>query len=186
MNKRGCWLLVLVVLGGCGGKEKVYKQETFEVDSPYQMSTLATPGEACESARRALLGQGYVIHSSSVGAVRGKKAFQPSTDQSNVLEMNVVCVEKDRGTSTRIFANAMEITYGLKKSNQSASVGLSAIGSVSLPVRSTTDSMVKTSEVTINDKDFYNRFFTLLENYLDQAADDRPQGGGAPPPKPGD
>jgi hypothetical protein len=167
-----CFLLVgLTCLGGCGSPE-VYKQETFPLDSPFQLSTEVPAGVACEGARRALLGEGYVIDSANSGAVKGRKAFRGSGDETTVLEMNVVCI--DRGAASTVFANAVQTIYTVKKSAQSASVGVSVLGSLSLPLRSSSDSMVKVGDATVNDKAFYQRFFVVVQHYLTQLAEGRP------------
>jgi hypothetical protein len=161
-------VLCVLILGGCGGPDEVYKRETFEVDSPYQLLTTLPQDSACESARRALLGQGYIIDSADAGAVKGRKAFRVSGDESTVLEMNVVCVA--RGEASTIFANAVESVYTVKKSAQSASVGVPVIGSISVPLSGSSDSLVKIGDATVNDKEFYQRFFTVIEYYLEQVA----------------
>jgi hypothetical protein len=56
--------------------------------------------------------------------------------------------------------------FALKKSDTSASVGLSVLGSLSLPIRSNNDAMVKISSETIPSGTFYDRFFALVNHYL--------------------
>jgi len=96
------------MLAACGG-QAVYTGESFSSDSPFKLRTDGDVTLACESARRALLGQGYLIDSAS-----------------------------------------------------SASVGVSALGSISLPIGQSADSLVKVSEETINDEEFYRRFFAAI------------------------
>ncbi|MFX7139996.1 DUF2242 domain-containing protein, partial [Acinetobacter baumannii] len=54
----------------------------------------------------------------------------------------------------------------LKKSPTSASVGVGALGSVSLPFGSNDDSLVKVASSTVTDAEFYRRFFQRLQQYL--------------------
>jgi hypothetical protein len=56
--------------------------------------------------------------------------------------------------------------FALKKSDTSASVGLSVLGSLSLPIRTNNDAMVKVSSETIPSGTFYDRFFGLVDHYL--------------------
>jgi hypothetical protein len=168
----------LVLLGGCGGSAEVYKRETFSLDSPFQLATEVPAAVACEGARRALLGQGYVIDSANAGTVKGKKAFRGSGDETTVLELNVVCI--DRGAASTVFANAIETIYSVKKSAQSASVGVSILGSVSVPLPGSSDSMVKVGDATVDDKAFYQRFFAVVQYYLAQL----PPAPKPPAPKP--
>ena len=48
----------------------------------------------------------------------------------------------------------------------SASVGVSALGSLSLPIGSSDDSLVKVASATLQDPNFYKRFFSVLERFL--------------------
>ena len=68
--------------------------------------------------------------------------------------------------SSIVFVNAVQDRYGLKKSNNSASLGVGAFGSVSLPFSSSNDSMVRVGSETIASEPFYDRFFELVRRYL--------------------
>jgi len=162
-------LPVLLVLAGCQNQTAhVYTRETFELDSPYQLFTLEPPAVACESARRALLGQGYIIETASGEQVIGQKAFRASADETTMLRMNIVCTE--RGEGATVFANAVETLYAVKRTAQSASVGVPVIGSISLPLTGSTDSLVKVGDATVEDKAFYQRFFAVVDYYLEQVS----------------
>ena len=65
-----------------------------------------------------------------------------------------------------MFANALQDRYALKKVNNSASLGVGVLGSVSMPIGSTDDSMVKVASETVSSPQFYDRFFTLVEAFL--------------------
>lgn len=165
---RYLWLAGLVILVGCGGPDKVYERENFELDSPYQWFTGLPVDLACEGARRALLGQGYIIEEAVPESVRGKKSFRNAGDESIVLEMTVVCTP--RGNGATLFANAVQSLYRVKKNSQSASVGVPLLGSISVPIQGSSDSMVKAGDDTVNDKGFYQRFFAVVEYYLEEVA----------------
>jgi hypothetical protein len=123
---------------------------------------------ACEAARRALLSQGYVIKEVSATKVNGLKNFQPDTDRHVQIEFHVVCEENSKGSnSATAFANAIRDTYALKKSSNSASIGVGALGSLSLPFGTTDDSLVKVGSETIHSRQFYDRFFEVVERYAD-------------------
>jgi len=79
-----------------------------------------------------------------------------------------------------LFTSALQTIYGVKKIAQSSSLGISALGSISLPLGSTSGELVKTGAETIADKDFYDRFFTLVESYLEQRETDAPPASPAP------
>ena len=123
-------------------------------------------------ARRALLSQGYVISSSSADLVEGKKSFQPEPESHLQMMVRVVCVpEANDGKVSLGFVTAIQDTYALRKTNNSASVGVGAIGSVSLPFSSSSESLVKVGSETIAKDAFYDSFFDLVKRYLviDQA-----------------
>lgn len=99
--------------------------------------------------------------------VDGTKNFQPTGDTHVVVEFHVVCTAGEETSDTSIvYVNAVQNGYALKKSDTSASVGLSVLGSVSLPIRSNNDEMVKISSETIPSGKFYDRFFGLVDHYL--------------------
>src|SRR5258705_11757185 len=144
------------------------------------MHTFAAKAEpAGEAARRALLSQGYIASSTRPDSVDGSKNFQPTSDSHAVIEIHVVCTTGDpRGNSSTAYVNAVQDRYALKKSNTSASVGLSVFGSLSLPIGSSDGSMVKVSSETISAGVFYQRFFAVGEDYL-KAASSQPAPVGA-------
>jgi hypothetical protein len=69
--------------------------------------------------------------------------------------------------STVAFATALQDRYGIKKVNNSASLGVGAIGSLSLPFSGSDDAMVKVASETLTDERFYDRFFALLDRFLE-------------------
>jgi len=68
----------------------------------------------------------------------------------------------------------------LKKSNTAASVGVGAVGSVSLPFSSSDDSLVRISSETITSEEFYEKLFKLVHRFLldDDEEEDQHDGGG--------
>lgn len=166
---RGCGAaLCMVVLGACssGGKEPVYQQEQFTAGSNYSRKFAASPQATCEAARRTLLSQGYVIGEARADAVEAKKTFQPEKELHVELNFRVTCAP-DRDGSVA-FANAEQNRYTIKKTNSAASVGVGMMGSISLPLAGSDDSLVKVGAETIPPGSFYDRFFALLQHQLDQ------------------
>ncbi|MBP6724847.1 MAG: DUF2242 domain-containing protein [Halioglobus sp.] len=155
--------LCVVFQTGCSS-QAVYTAESFAIDSPFKVKLDDEVDTACESARRALLGQGYLIESSNSEGIKARKAYKSQDDQNTFIEMTIVCLPERNGST--LFATGVLSAYALKKSTSSASVGLSALGSISLPIGQSADSLVKVSEETINDKDFYQRFFAAVDNTL--------------------
>jgi hypothetical protein len=168
---RSLTLLLLAGLSACsvtGQKSASAQHEDFGATDVFTRSFPGSEQNACEAARRALLSQGYVISDWKPTIIRGRRKYQHEVDVHAEIEFNVTCVPDSKGSnSSTIFANAVRDRYSLKKSNTSASIGVSAIGSVSLPFGSTDDSMVKVASETIASGNFYSQFFDLIERYLD-------------------
>ena len=183
------WLVIAVSLSGglagCVSPVKAFpSQEKFGSTETYSRLFDATAAQTCEAARRALLSQGYIISTAREDLVDGRKSFQPEPESHLQMEIRVVCApDSSDGKISLGFVTALQDSYALKKSNNSASLGVGALGSVSLPFTSSNDSMVKVGSETISSGIFYDRFFDLLRRYLvmeaaDDASDDTPD---APP-----
>ncbi|WP_254460410.1 DUF2242 domain-containing protein [Xanthomonas sacchari] len=158
--------LIAIGLSGCfARKQDGLVKETFNSDNTYSRNYPVQPAQACESARRALLSQGYVVSKATADAVEGTKNFQPNDDLHEQLELRVSCVGHGQDESW-VFVSALQDRYALKKSPTSASVGVGVLGSVSLPIGSSDDSMVRVASSTVQDSDFYKRFFQLMSEYL--------------------
>jgi hypothetical protein len=83
------------------------------------------------------------------------------------LEIRVVCVPDGKDGKVSIgFVTALQDRYAIKKSNNSASLGVGVIGSVSLPFSSSSDSLVKIGSETIVSVSFYDSFFNVVKQYL--------------------
>ena len=167
----------ILVMAGCtsAGVKTFGVQENFGSVATYSRLFDATPAQTCEASRRALLSQGYVISSSSADLVEGKNSFQPEPESHLQMLVRVVCVpEANDGKVSLGFVTAIQDTYALRKTNNSASVGVGAIGSVSLPFSSSSESLVKVGSETIAKDTFYDSFFDLVKRYLviDQALAD--------------
>ena len=166
--------LVLAGVTGCSSKKAaVYEHENFDDSGTFSRSFPVSDAGSCEAARRALLSQGYIITSSGANQVVGNKSFQQNSENHLQISFNVTCAPdvSDEQRST-MFANALQDRYALKKSNTSASLGVGVLGSVSMPIGSSDDSMVKVASETVTAAQFYDRYFALVESYL-------------PKPKPG-
>lgn len=170
-------VVLAAVLAGCGsgpklGTAKGLETESFDATNTHTRIYDATVAQTCEAARRALLSQGYMITAATAEQVTGRKSFQPEGEVHVEVEFRVVCAQEqgDEGRPAAIaFATAVQDRYGLKKVNNSASVGVGAFGSLSLPFSSSNDAMVKVASQTLTDDRFYEGFYALLERYLARA-----------------
>jgi hypothetical protein len=157
--------LLLAACGSTPSRPLVYQAERFEMNEAYSRWFDASPTATCDAARRALLSQGYLIGDETHREVlRARKHFQPGGDQHVQIEFHVQCVPD--GRISMAFVSAIQEQYALRRTTSSASVGVSAIGSVSLPVGSSGDSLVKVGSMTIPGGEFYDRFFSLVDRFL--------------------
>lgn len=185
--------LVLAGATGCSSpKTAIYEHENFDDSGTFSRNYPVSDVAACEAARRALLSQGYIITSSDPKLVSGNKSFQQTGETHLQISFNVVCAEDGSGEHhATMFANALQDRYALKKVNNSASLGVGVLGSVSMPIGSTDDSMVKVASETVTSPKFYDRYFALVDVFLPQevkAAEHIPEVPkadlGVPEPKP--
>jgi hypothetical protein len=172
-------LLLSLSIAGCSSPTRVYYEpEEFDSTTTHTRSYPATEAQTCEAARRALLSQGYMITAGTADLVTGRKSFQPAAEVHVEVEFRVVCARDgqrgDGARSTIAFASALQDRYGVKKTNNSASVGVGAIGSLSLPFSSSDDALVKVASETLTDERFYDRFFSLIDRFLPAAAEGKP------------
>lgn len=162
--------LVLAGAAGCSSpKTAIYEHENFDDSGTFSRDYPVSDVAACEAARRALLSQGYIITSSDPKLVVGNKSFQQTGETHLQISFNVVCADDGKGTNhSTMFANALQDRYALKKVNNSASLGVGVLGSVSMPIGSTDDSMVKVASETVSAPKFYERYFALVDVFLPQ------------------
>lgn len=159
--------LLLTAVAGCSKDKPIYEHENFDDSGTFSRNYPVTDTASCEAARRALLSQGYIITSSDPKLVSGHKSFQQTGETHLEISFNVVCAEDgSAGHHATVFANALQDRYALKKTNNSASLGVGVLGSVSMPIGSSDDSMVKVASETVTAQKFYERFFTLVEQFL--------------------
>ncbi|MBP6598224.1 MAG: DUF2242 domain-containing protein [Giesbergeria sp.] len=164
-------LALAVLLGGCvtpGGGKVLAPQEKFSSVSTFSRLFDATPAQTCEAARRALLSQGYIINTATADLIAGQKNFQPDADAHVQVMIRVVCVPESADARLSLgFVTALQDSYNLKKSNNSASLGVGGVGSVSLPfMTGGGESLVKVGSQTIEANDFYDSFFDLVKRFL--------------------
>lgn len=167
-------MAMALVLSGCGTRSSStrinYEPEAFGSTTTHSRTYMATEAQTCEAARRALLSQGYLVTAANPDLVTGRKSFQPANEVHVEVEFRVVCAkevaEKGRRSSTIAFVSALQDRYSLKKTNNSASVGVGAFGSLSVPFSASDDALVKVASETLTDEQFYDRFFALIDRFL--------------------
>lgn len=158
----------VAVLAGCQtSRTHLYENEEFTSGSKYSHNFAGSGTATCEAARRALLSQGYTVTEAKPAHIKASKNFQHDSSNHAEIEFNVVCAADSTGSNTTTaFANAVRALYTLKKSANSASVGVGVLGSLSLPFGLSDDSLVRVGAETISSTRFYDQFFVELERYL--------------------
>lgn len=158
--------LMGLALAGCLGRgaDNLVK-ESFNSDNTYSRSYPHPQAQSCEAARRTLLSQAYEVGKATADLVQGTKNFQPKDEVHEQLILRVSCTPHEPDGSW-VFVSAMQERYSLKKSPTSASVGVGVLGSISLPIGASDDSLVRVASVTVQDKAFYKAFFDRLDQYL--------------------
>ncbi|WDH51313.1 DUF2242 domain-containing protein [Pseudomonas chlororaphis] len=192
LRAAGLTLLLAAVAGCSSQKTAIYEHENFDDSGTFSRNYPVNETASCEAARRALLSQGYIITSSDPKLVSGHKSFQQTGETHMEISFSVVCAQDgNTGHRSTVFANALQDRYALKKVNNSASLGVGVLGSVSMPIGSTDDSMVKVASETVSSAKFYERYFALVELFLPQEAKkaahiiEKPKADlGVPEPKP--
>lgn len=169
-------LLFSGVLAACGSTPRgvaVYQNEGFEANETFSRLFDAPVDATCEAARRALLSQGYQMGTVKRDFISASKHFQPAGEVHVQIVFNVVCApEGGAGKVATAYVNAIEERYALKKNPNSATVGVAALGSLSIPLTATDDSLVKVASETIPAGPFYDRFFALMQRNLRQPGEE--------------
>ena len=159
----------VMLLAGCAAPVLPHygPQENFASVATYSRLFDAPPKHTCEAARRALLSQGYLIQGAAPEQVEGTKHFQPDAESHLQVMIRVVCVpEAASGHISLGFVTAVQDRFTLKKVSNSASLGVGAIGSVSLPMTAGSEAMIKVGSETIAEAAFYDSFFDLVRRFL--------------------
>jgi hypothetical protein len=164
--------LLLLQLWGCGATKPPGGKlvENFDATDRFSRTVAVEPAAACEASRQALLSQGYLVSAVQPTEMRGRKNFQLPNGQHVEMEIRVVCTDlakPDPEHRAAVFVSAVQEHYELKKSANSASLGVGALGSLSVPFSTGTDSMVKVASETVTAPRFYDRFFEILDRYLE-------------------
>lgn len=169
-------------LSACGWNQKAEPPpsgETFGANDTFSRTYAVPAATACEATRRALLGQGYVIgEATTPDTLQASKNFQPEDDIHTQLLIRATCLAQTGGGSI-VFVNAVQDRYALNSTLKSASVGVSMLGSVSLPIGSSVGNLVKVASNTVQSGEFYTRFFDLVAYYVPST-----EALGPPPPPP--
>lgn len=162
IHSAGGFLVSLVCSAlAVGCATHVHHDEAFRPDTPF--ARRITGEYVCDSVKRALLSQGYALEpQDGPETLIGTKAFQ--RDELMVtLRIRTSCLANADGTHT-VFASALEEVNELQTLRQPAGVSIAGFG-FALPSGSARLPTTIQRE-TVQDRDFYARFFKHVEDLI--------------------
>jgi len=165
-------MLTTAMVAGCASNKHDVARGPFTASAPFSKTLNGSGDVVCWSVKRALLSQGYMLErSSEPGILTGTRDYQP-TDKLNVtLHLQTTCADNRNGTSI-VFVTAEREESRLQKMKQTTSAG---IGPATITMPSGSAKVMGTvRRETIQDPSFYNSFFGLVQNYVAQEGQSRP------------
>jgi hypothetical protein len=149
---------------GCASKHDT--RGPFVASAPFSKTIPGSGDAVCWSVKRALLGQGYMLErSSEAGVLTGTRDAQPTEKMNVTVRLQTTCADNRNGTSI-VFVTADREVSKLQKMKQSTSAGIGP-ATITMPAGSAKVLGVVRRE-TIEDPNFYNSFFALVEGFVAQ------------------
>ena len=182
LGVRRCIASLAVVLSvtaivGCASRQHDVASDAISVKAPFSETFSGSADTVCWSVKRALLSQGYMLdRTAESGVLTGTREFQPDPKLNVAIHLQTSCADNRDGTSI-VFVTASREESELQKMKQSTSVG---VGPATLTMPSgSAEVLGVVRRETIQDPDFYNRFFALINAFVTQerAADERRRHG---------
>ena len=177
-NSRNTTSLVLmaaaaVAASGCASRKVDIAQESMSTQAPFSRTFQGNGDTVCWSVKRALLSQGYMLdRPNDSGVLTGTRDFQPEPKLNVSYHLQATCAD-NRDTTSIVFVTAQREDSQLQTMKQSTSVGVGP-ATLTMPSGSAQVLGVVRRE-TIKDPAFYDRFFSLVQSYVDteRAAQER-------------
>lgn len=159
-------LTVAAAAVGCASKHDT--RGPFVGSAPFSKTISGSGDAVCWSVKRALLGQGYMLErSSESGVLTGTRDSQPEEKMNVTVRLQTTCADNRNGTSI-VFVTAEREVSKLQKMKQSTSAGIGP-ATITMPAGSAKVLGVVRRE-TIEDPNFYNSFFALVQGFVAQEA----------------
>jgi hypothetical protein len=157
-------LLIAAAVTGCASKHDT--RGPFVASAPFSKTISGSSDAVCWSVKRALLGQGYMLErSSETGVLTGTRDSQPTEKMNVTVRLQTTCADNRDGTSI-VFVTADREVSKLQRMKQSTSAGIGP-ATITMPAGSAKVLGVVRRE-TIEDPNFYNSFFSLVEGFVAQ------------------
>ena len=153
-------------------------EASISTQAPFSRTFQGSGDSVCWGVKRALLSQGYMLdRAGESGVLTGTRDFQPDEKLNVSYHVQTSCADNRDGTSI-VFLTAEREDSRLQKMKQTTSVGVGP-ATLTMPSGSAKVLGVVRRE-TVKDPEFYARFFSLVQSYVDQeqnrvAQERRPQ-----------
>jgi Uncharacterized protein conserved in bacteria (DUF2242) len=156
--------VAIMLLAGCASHRPPPPQ--FTADAPFSRTFSGSGDAVCWSVKRALLSQGYMLdRPNDAGVLTGSRDTQPQPKQNVSIRLQTSCADNRNGTSI-VFVTAIREESRLQDMKQTTSVG---VGPATLTMPAGSAKVLGTvARATITDPNFYDQFFTLVQEYVDQ------------------
>jgi Uncharacterized protein conserved in bacteria (DUF2242) len=157
-------ITIAAAVTGCASKHDT--RGPFVSSAPFSKTIPGSGDAVCWSVKRALLGQGYMLErSSETGVLTGTRDSQPTEKMNITVHLQTTCADNRNGTSI-VFVTADREVSKLQRMKQSTSAGIGP-ATITLPAGSAKVLGIVRRE-TIEDPNFYNSFFALVEGFVAQ------------------
>ena len=167
-NRYGAMLAMAAVIAcaGCASRKVDVAQASISAQAPFSRTFQGSGDAVCWSVKRALLSQGYMLdRPGESGVLTGTRDFQPDPKLNISYHLQTTCADNRDGSSI-VFVTAEREDSQLQKMKQSTSVGVGP-ATLTMPSGSAQVLGVVRRE-TVKDPAFYDRFFSLVQSYVDQ------------------
>ena len=158
--------LAVSACAGCASRKVDVAQASISTQAPFSRTFQGSGDTVCWGVKRALLSQGYMLdRAGESGVLTGTRDFQPDPKLNVSYHLQTSCADNRDGTSI-VFLTAEREESQLQKMKQSTSVGVGP-ATLTMPSGSAQVLGVVRRE-TVKDPEFYTRFFSLVQSYVDQ------------------
>lgn len=157
-------LLATQILAACGGPDSYAQREEFAAEARHRRDFAVAAAPLCAAARRAMLGDGYVVTRCEDGRLQGGKEFQVDEARHAILNLYVNCEARSGGAT--LFVTATEEHFDVKATRQSSSIGFPVLAPLYFGTLREADSQVKIRGETVTENAFYERYYRAVQREL--------------------
>ena len=157
-------VLAAQLLAACGGADNYAQREEFAAETLHRRDFAVAAPLLCDAARRAMLGDGYIVTRSEDGRLLGGKEFQVDENRHAILNLYVNC--ESRAAGATLFVTATEEHFDVKATRQSSSIGFPVLAPIYFGTLREADSQVKIHGETVTQNAFYERYYRAVQREL--------------------